>query len=298
MGFLSSASKWDWINSGSHSRQSWRVTAGGRFRRFVLRWLRARAGGKPLHDHMQGSAVRRSVRVRRFLVIAAATGLLATTPVVHADEPFDTLDEIEETVLGVLDDGIVEPRNSGGGDSRGTITYTSTTKLPKAFAGCARNLTFTLGQPGRPEGWMSEAFVFNTVISGFAGPVSMTGHGGSDGNLNCENYSSGAGVLTVSLTGDPTKNPTESKLDCRDDYGDLSKSKSLTGRYTRVFSSMVVILSGRCLVNDYATGPVTFIAEIQAVPGDPVPDDPSGGEGITRSVTTLHTTGTFILVPA
>lgn len=252
-------------------------------------------------EHSQGKVARRSLRARKLFVLAAAMGLLASTPAAHADEPFDTLDEIEETVLGVLDDGIVEPRNTGGGDSRGVITYTSLAKLPKAFAECARNLTFTLGQPGQPAGWMSEAFVFNTVISGFAGPVSMTGHGGSDGLRNCENYSSGAGVLTVALQG--YNEMTESKLDCRDDYPNQDpvakeKSASLTGRYTRVFSTMTVILSGRCLVNDFATGPVTFVASIQAVPGDPVPDDPSGGEGITRSVTTLHTTGTFILAPA
>lgn len=92
-------------------------------------------------------------------------------------------------------------------------------------------------------------------------------------------------------------NLTESRLDCRDNYGDLNKSRSLRGSYTRVLSNMVVILTGRCLVNDFATGQVTFIANIQGVPGDPVPDDPSGGEGITRSVTTLNTTGTFTLVP-
>lgn len=254
-------------------------------------------------EHAQGKVGKRGLRGRRLVVIAAAMGLLASTPAAHADEPFDTIEEVEETVLGLLDDGLVEPRNTGGGDSRGVITYTSATKLPKAFAECARNLTFTLGQPGQAAGWMSEAFVFNTVISGFAGPVSITGHGSSDGTRNCENYSSGAGLLTVSLLGDPTNNPTESKLDCRDDYPNQDpelkeKSRSLTGRYTRVFSTMTVILSGRCLVNDFATGPVTFVASIQAVPGDPVPDDPSGGEGITRSVTTLHTTGTFVLAPA
>jgi hypothetical protein len=195
--------------------------------------------------------------------------------------------------LAGADDPVVEPMNTGGGETMGAMTYVGN-PLPKILALCSTGLTFKLGDGVDPpagqedDGWTSEAFVFNTVISGYAGPVKITGGGNSD--TSCESYSLGGGVMTVELKG--YNDLTESKLDCRN-IGDPTKSTPLTGRYTRVLSDMTVILTGRCLVNGFATGQVTFVARLQAVPGDT-----AGTEGVTKSVRSLTTTGVFALAPA
>jgi hypothetical protein len=253
--------------------------------------------GNPVHDHTQR---RTAGRGRRLLVIAVAvalaTGLLATMPAANADDPVDEVNELVSTVVDLVNHGLLPPRNTGAGYSTGAITYTTGTKLPKAFGECEYNLEFKLGDGTTPNtGWASDAFVFNTVISGFAGPVTMTGGGDSD--TSCESYSSGGGVMTVDLRGKAQDNPTGSTLDCRDDYPDQDpvtkpKSQSLSGRYTRVLSNMVVILTGKCLVNSFATGQVTFVAVVQAVPADV-----QNGEGVTGSVERLTTAGAFVLVP-
>lgn len=206
--------------------------------------------------------------------MTATLALLAVTPTVHADEPLP-------------DDHLVEPRNAGGGVAMGTIDYTGAL-LPKAAAVCARNLTFTLGNgDDSAGGWQSQAFVVNTVISGYAGPVTISGGGHS--NTSCESYSLGGGRMTVELTG--FNNLTEAKLSC-EDIGDPSKSSSLSGQYTRVLTDLTVVLTGRCLVNDFATGVVTFVGRIQATPSDL-----QGGEGYQRSVKTMTTNGVFELAP-
>lgn len=249
-----------------------------------------------MFEHGLGKMVKRGLRLGRLVVVAAAVGLLAPVPVAHAGDPVDEL--IEEAnrqvqeVVGMVDNGLIPPRNTGAGYSRGAITYTSATKLPKVFGVCEPNLTFNLGDGSTANtGWASDAFVFNTVISGFAGPVTMIGGGNSD--TSCESYSSAGGVMSVDLQGKATDNPTGSTLDCRDSYGNLAKSTTLRGRYTRVLSNMLVILTGKCVVNSHATGQVTFIAIVQAVPADV-----QNLEGVTRSVERLTTAGTFVLVPA
>lgn len=231
-------------------------------------------------------------------VVAFATLLLATMPVGSADTVDELIEEANQTVeeiIDLVDNGLIPPRNTGAGYSRGAITYTSTTKLPKAFSVCARDLTFKLGDGVTPDtGWASDAFVFNTVISGFAGPVQITGGGSSDNS--CESYSTGGGVMAVDLQGKATDNPTGSTLDCRDSFPDTpdrSQSSTLRGRYTRVLSNLVVILTGKCVVNSRGTGQVTFIAVVEAVPADV-----QNGEGVTGSVERLTTAGAFVLVPA
>lgn len=222
------------------------------------------------------TARRRGGRILLALLVATA-GLAATAPAAHATDPLP-------------DDNLIEPRNMGGGASMGTWNYTGT-PLPQVGALCARNLTFTLGNndTGATGGWQSEAFVFNTVISGFAGPVKMTGGGHS--NTSCESYSLGGGKLTIELFG--YNEITEAKLDCNDEIGDVTKSSPLTGQYTRVLSDLTVVLTGRCLVNEFATGLVTFVARIQATPADL-----QNLEGLTSPVQKMNTTGSFALVPS
>lgn len=221
--------------------------------------------------------------------------MMPATSAGPVEDAIDDANELVQTVIEQVNNGLIPPRNTGAGYSTGAISYTSTMKLPKVLGVCEYNLAFKLGDGTTPNtGWSSEAFVFNTVISGFAGPVTMTGGGHSD--TSCESYSSGGGVMSVDLQGKATDNPTGSTLDCRDDYPDtpdLSQSMTLRGRYTRVLSNMVVILTGKCIVNSHATGQVTFVAVVEAVPADV-----QGQEGITRSVERLTTAGAFVLVPA
>lgn len=214
------------------------------------------------------SARRNRSRQFRYLVMVVAIGILATTPSAHANEP------------------LIEPRNTGGGYTRGAIQY-APTAMPAAGSLCKRNITFTLGA-GTPQepGWFSEAFVFNTVISGFEGPVTIIGSGTS-GN-SCESYALGGGSMTLSVRG---FNPiTESTLDCRDDDAD-PRSTNLTGTYTRVGPDMTLILNGVCVVNRFATGRVMFVARIQVVPM-------GGGSGVLAPVSSATTFGLFAVAPA
>lgn len=206
--------------------------------------------------------------LRRLSVAVAAVTLLAVTPSSYANEP------------------LVEPRNMGGGITRGSIQY-APTPMPQAGAICKRNITFTLGGGTAQEpGWSSEAFVFNTVISGFEGPVTITGDGTS-GN-SCESYALGGGTMTLSVRG---LNPiTESTLDCREDDED-PRSTNLTGTYTRVLSDMTLILNGVCVVNKFATGRVMLVARIQVAPM-------GGGAGALAPISSAMTAGVFAVAPA
>ena len=197
-------------------------------------------------------------RVSRAIVFAVASALIAVSPSVSADPA-------------------VQPRNLGGGITRGSLTY-APTAMPAAGALCRTNLAFTLGSgtPSEP-GWAAEAFVLNTVISGFEGPVTITGSGSSGGS--CESYALGGGTMQLALHG---YNPlTESRLDCN----------SLTGTYTRVLSDMTLILHGNCVVNQFGTGVVIFVARIQVVPT-------GGGAGVLAPVASANTVGVFTVAPA
>lgn len=172
----------------------------------------------------------------------------------------------------------IPPHNSGFGASTGVITYNA--PMPPAGALCKSTLTSQVE-------WSSQAFVLNTVVSGFAGPVTIIGSATT--GAGCESYSLGGGSMTLGLQG--FNETTESKLDCRDGFD--TRSSSLRGTYTRVGSDMTVVLSGKCLVNLFATGVVTFVARVQVVPSNA-----SSGGGITAPVTSAKTAGAFVLAPA
>lgn len=184
---------------------------------------------------------------------------------------------LSSVVSGAHADPVVQPRNLGGGATRGSITY-SPVAMPPAGALCKKNVAFKLGDGTAAEpGWAAESFVFNTVISGYAGPVTITGTGTS-GN-SCESYALGGGSVELALNG---FNPiTESKLSC----------PVLSGTYTRVLSDMTLVLFGNCVVNDFGTGVVILVARIQVVPL-------GGGAGVLAPVTSATTAGVFAVAPA
>lgn len=190
-------------------------------------------------------------RYRAVAVLVVAGALLGSAPSAVADPP------------------LVQPRNIGGGDARGTITYPAATPLPQALAPC-RATTFTFQAS-------AEAFVLNTAIAGFAGPVTIDG----SGSAFCENASNSGGMMTLRLTGVNTT--TKSTLSC----------PVLGGGYTRVLSEMTLILSGNCIVNNYAQGIVNFVAKLSMVPSGM-----NGGAPFTAPVTSATTAGAFVIAPA
>lgn len=158
--------------------------------------------------------------------------------------------------------------NLGGGAVQGTFDYGST-PMPPTLSVC-ESTTFDVEM-------QAGAFVFNTVISGYAGTVTITG----DGASNCESMSLGGGTLSnLSLEGGPT--PNESVIDCG----------PLEGGYTRVFTRMTVVLSGECTVNQFGTGNVNFIGQFDVVPAG------LGGEGFLAPVTSAQVEGSFTISPA
>lgn len=191
-------------------------------------------------------------RGRARLIAVVAVVAVSGVPTAQANDP--------------LDEPLVEPMNSGGGFTMGTITYTGQYALPSVTAGC-KPTTFEFNSH-------SLAFVFNTVISGYAGPATVRNAVGSS---PCESAALGGGEITLRLEG--TNATTESVLECAE----------LKGRYTRVLSDMTLVLSGGCLVNKFGTGIVTFVARLQVVPADAKFTSPSR---------TASADGPFVLAPA
>lgn len=205
-------------------------------------------------------------RLALALAVAAA-GTIAVSPPAYADDPIPD---------PIIPPGLVEPMNMGGGTTSGTIEYSPV--LPVADARC-KPVAFTL-----QNDFLSEAFVFNSAIAGYVGPVTITGQGSSSNGSSpgCESYGLGGGTMTVALEGfNPT---TESTLTC----------PSLVGTYTRVLSDMTVVLSGDCKVNDFTQGigRVLFAARIQVVPTG------MNGAGFLVPVSTATTAGNFVVAPA
>ncbi len=150
------------------------------------------------------------------------------------------------------------PATVGAGTVVATLDY-DPPGLPRIACGPTR---FDLaGQAG--------AAVFDVVVSGFAGLLSVTGHGAS----SCEDAALGAGTLTLSAHG---VGPSGSRLLC----------DSVTGPYRRVGTQLVATLSGGCLVNGFDTGPLTWTFGVETPPLDT-------GPGTTAPITRTRFDGGF-----
>ena len=155
--------------------------------------------------------------------------------------------------------------NVGGGSVTGTVAFTNTGGVPVATAPC-RGTTFTLS--GRATG-----IVLNTVLSGHAGDITLSGGGGS----TCENAGTAAGTsLTINAIG---VGPTGSRVSC-----------SLAGSFVRVAAAVLVDVSGSCSVNYHPAGRVRFLAEVVFTP--------TVGDGITSNIRAASFAGAFSVIPA
>lgn len=148
--------------------------------------------------------------------------------------------------LAVLSLAIAGPShaaNVGGGTIMGAVTFTNAGGLPPVGAPCA-NTTFSLHHV------VAHAFVLNTVITGYAGDVTLNGSGAG----TCENATLGMGTVTV--TGNGLVATTGSSISC----------PTLTGTYIRVLTELTTVLFGNCSVNNFPMAKVTFIAEVNFLP--------------------------------
>jgi hypothetical protein len=113
------------------------------------------------------------------------------------------------------------------------------------------------------------AALVDVVVSGFAGPLTLTGSGESP----CEDATLGFGTLTLTGAGVA---PNGAQISC----------PVVQGPYTRVGSELVATLTGECIVNGFDTGPLTWTYSVQAVPV-------STGAGTTAPITRTTFNGTF-----
>lgn len=172
--------------------------------------------------------------------------------------------------LGAWGPAPVDARyNVGAGAVSGSVTIGGA-GIPLGDEPCEAT-TFTF-DPGST----ATGVVFNTVITGHAGGITLTGSGGSA----CENALTATGT-TMTLTADGT-GPTGSRVTC----------PSLTGAFLRVAAAVQVNLVGQCTVNNFSppTGAVRFTAAVTFVP--------TQGDGVETRIKKGSFAGTFSVVPA
>ena len=157
--------------------------------------------------------------------------------------------------------------NLGGGAVSGSVTLAGT-GIPTESELCEpTTFTFDPGSTGT-------GVVFNTVITGHAGGITLTGSGGSA----CENATTATGT-TMTLRAEGV-GPTGSRVTC----------PTLTGAFIRVGPVVEVNLVGSCTVNNFGTGTVRFLAAATFVPTE--------GDGVQTRIKKGAFAGTFAIVPA
>jgi hypothetical protein len=154
--------------------------------------------------------------------------------------------------------------NLGGGAVHGSVVF-APPGIPPAGQPCVP-VSFTVNAT-------APTFVLNTVITGYAGLITITGSGATD----CTSTTVSGGTLALTVTGE---GPTGSRVDCQ-----------LAGGFTRLAVEIVVQLTGPCVVNQYGTGPVQFLSNLLFTPLPP-------GAGVTQPVLTANFDGAFVVVPA
>jgi hypothetical protein len=166
--------------------------------------------------------------------------------------------------------------NIGGGVVHG-VTEFEGAGLPPVGAPCVvgvDDVDFTV------DG-LAPSFVYNTVITGYAGAI----HIGGGGTSVCAEGAVRTGSLKLTITG---TGPTGSQIACGDIEGE-----ELTGGFTRVGSVVTVEIFGECKVNSYGTARIQFLSTLQFTPFDPT----GAGTGQTY-IKKAFFDGEFVLVPA
>lgn len=118
----------------------------------------------------------------------------------------------------------------------------------------------------------SAAAVFNTVLVGFAGRITVGGTGSS----GCESSRFGDGIVALAISG---FGPAQSTISC-----------SLDGSYMRVAAALVLNLSGECKINNHPVSRVTVVTSLSFV-------STTVGGGVTTRTQKAAITGEFVVVP-
>jgi len=173
-------------------------------------------------------------------------------------------------------------RNVGAGAMTGTVTFQAP-GVPASGEPCAAT-SFTLSGT-------ATAVVYNTVIMGHAGTVSIAGAGGA----TCEATSGGSGTLT--LTNVRGTGVTGSEIDCANPTA--TPATTLTGGYTRTAIDIEAVVGGSCKINGYdAPVLVTFRGVLEpsgfSVGGTPTLIAP----GINAPIRQATLQGAFAVEPA
>lgn len=158
--------------------------------------------------------------------------------------------------------------NLGGGVVSGAVTIAGT-GIPLGSEPC-ETTSFTFDTPTST----ATGVVFNTVITGHAGGIKLSGSGGS----GCENALTST-LTTMTLTADGT-GPTGSRVTCA----------TLTGNFIRVLTAVEVNIVGNCKVNNFGTGVVRFLATVAFTP--------TQGDGVNTRITKGNFAGNFEIIPA
>lgn len=157
---------------------------------------------------------------------------------------------------------VAAPATAGGGAFVGELAY----RPGLAHGSCAAT-SFDVGA-------QAAAAVLNVAVSGFVGPVGLTGSGTSP----CESFAlGGTGTMALRLQG---RGPTDSHIVC-----------DISGPYTRAAVVLTAALRGGCVVNGLsAHGVAVRIGAIVA------PESPVGG-GVIVPLQTARLAGTFAVAP-
>lgn len=166
--------------------------------------------------------------------------------------------------------------NVGGGVVHGEVEFDAP-GLPAVGESCVVNVDdvdFTV------DGF-APSFVYNTVITGFAGAI----HIGGKGTSVCAEGPVREGRLALTITG---TGPTGSQIACGETLG-----QELKGGFTRVGTVVTVEIFGDCTVNSYGTARIQFLSTLQFTPSEPT------GAGVNgTNIEKAFFDGDFVLVPA
>lgn len=172
-------------------------------------------------------------------------------------------------LLALLVGAPAQAAKTGGGVASGTMAFTPGIAPLGPTCQASTVPEFELA---------SEAFLLDTQIVGYAGPLTIT----MSGATFCETFSAGSGTLTGSIRGDNTLN------------GSTIRCTSLQGGFTRVLTDIRIRLAGPCTINQFGTSNIGFLGELTFVPNGLEQGRPAG---ILQPVTSAQLRGAFVVTP-
>jgi hypothetical protein len=161
----------------------------------------------------------------------------------------------------------------GGGAVLGSMTY-GNGGIPKVLGGCNDAMPTTLDVT-------SEAFVVDTQVVGYAGPIHIWNSTHGPGVSSCESIMLGGGSMRLDLVGD--NNVNGSHIQCN----------NLDATWIRVVSAISLRITGTCYIGPYdIPSPLAFVGVLNHQP-----DDTAQGAGVTQPIKSAAVSGPFVILP-